>query len=208
MYLFLLCQTIQALVNLTPNLTNTSGSCEASSASLILTQEQTTTLNFTFTLVRSSLPFCGFGYMLSSVFICACVYSTRLLPFTELHKQQVSPECDNSARSLVWYDWYVICHIQHTFFFSFLQSVTDPSLSTAPLSVSNTSLNYLRSTLGHSYMCNAEQILAVVPTFSLNTFRLQVQPFEVTSQQFATGTSVIHFLSQVFCIFSLWPWWW
>lgn len=36
-------------------------------------------------------------------------------------------------------------------------------------------------------MCNSEQTLAVVPTFSLNTFRVQVQPFEVTTNQFATA---------------------
>lgn len=36
-------------------------------------------------------------------------------------------------------------------------------------------------------MCSAEQILAVVPAFSLNTFRLQVQPFGVTNKQFSTA---------------------
>lgn len=66
----------------------------------------------------------------------------------------------------------------------------DPSLPTAPLSAGNTSLDYLRSTLGRSYMCNAEQILDVAPAFSLNTFRLQVQPFQVTTNQFASGTRV------------------
>ncbi|KAM4630976.1 lysosome-associated membrane glycoprotein 1a [Polymixia lowei] len=58
---------------------------------------------------------------------------------------------------------------------------------TANLSASNTSLDYLRSTLGHSYMCNAEETLVVEPAFSLNTFRLQVQPFGVTTKQFATA---------------------
>lgn len=56
-YLSQLFQTIQALVNLDPNLINFSGSCEASNATLILTEEQTNTLIFTFTLVRSSLLF-------------------------------------------------------------------------------------------------------------------------------------------------------
>lgn len=56
-----------------------------------------------------------------------------------------------------------------------------------PFSANNTNLNYLQSTLGRSYMCNAEQTLVVVPTFSLNTFRLQVQPFGVTTDQFATA---------------------
>lgn len=62
------------MVNLTPNLTSSSGSCEASSATLILTEQQTITLNFTFTLVRSSLLFCEFTYMVSLFF----VYSTPL----------------------------------------------------------------------------------------------------------------------------------
>lgn len=74
-----------------------------------------------------------------------------------------------------------------------LHTVTKPCLSTGSLIASNTSLNYLQSTLGRSYMCNAEQVLSVVPVFSLNTFKLQVQPFNVTANQFATGTSDIHF---------------
>uniref|UniRef100_A0A3B5QXX1 Lysosome-associated membrane glycoprotein 1 n=1 Tax=Xiphophorus maculatus TaxID=8083 RepID=A0A3B5QXX1_XIPMA len=57
----------------------------------------------------------------------------------------------------------------------------------SPFSASNTSLDYLRSTLGRSYMCNTEQTLLVVPAFSLNTFRLQVQPFGVTASQFAAA---------------------
>ncbi|XP_044045620.1 lysosome-associated membrane glycoprotein 1a [Siniperca chuatsi] len=122
-------KTVQELVNLTPNLTSSSGSCEASSATLVLTEERTTTLNFTFTLNSTSNK-----YHLSGITLLA--------------------------------NW--------------------PEM-TAPFSASNTSLDYLRSTLGHSYMCNAEQTLVVVPAFSLNTFRLQVQPFEVTTNQFATA---------------------
>lgn len=122
-------KTIQELVNLTPNLTSSSGSCEASSASLILTQEQSTTLTFTFTLNSTSNK-----YHLSGISLLA--------------------------------NW---------------------SDATTPFAASNTSLDYLRSTLGRSYMCNAEQTLVVVPTFSLNTFRLQVQPFAVTTNQFATA---------------------
>ncbi|XP_075933749.1 lysosome-associated membrane glycoprotein 1a isoform X1 [Anarhichas minor] len=122
-------KTIRDLVNLTPNLTRSSGSCEASSASLVLTQEGSTTLNFTFTLNSTSNK-----YHLSGV--------------------------------------------------TLLANLSD---ATAPISASNTSLDYLRSTLGRSYMCNAEQTLFIVPTFSLNTFRLQVQPFEVTTDQFATA---------------------
>lgn len=51
-------------------------------------------------------------------------------------------------------------------------------------------------------MCNAEQTLAVVQTFSLNTFKLQVQPFGVTTNQFATGTFILYvvicFIQSVF----------
>ncbi|XP_018539319.1 lysosome-associated membrane glycoprotein 1a [Lates calcarifer] len=122
-------KTVQDLVNLTPNLTISSGSCEASRATLVLTQEQTTRLSFTFTLNSTSSK-----YHLSGIALFA--------------------------------NW---------------------SDMTAPFSASNTSLNYLRSTLGRSYMCNAEQTLVVEPTFSLNTFRLQVQPFGVTTSQFATA---------------------
>lgn len=122
-------KTVQELLNLTPNLTTSSGSCEASSASLVLTQGQITTLNFTFTLNSTSKK-----YHLSGITLLA-----------------------------------------------------DMADATAPISASNSSLDYLRSTLGRSYMCNAEQTLAVVPSFSLNTFRLQVQPFQVTTDQFDTA---------------------
>ncbi|XP_034536390.1 lysosome-associated membrane glycoprotein 1a [Notolabrus celidotus] len=122
-------KTVTELVNLSPNETSVSGSCEPSSASLVLTQEQVTTLSLTFTLNSTSNR-----YHLSGITLLA--------------------------------NW---------------------SDMTAPFWASNTSLDYLRSTLGRSYMCNAEQTLAVVPTFSLNTFRVQVQPFEVTTNQFATA---------------------
>lgn len=122
-------KTVQELINLTPDLTNSSGSCEASSASLVLTQERSTTLTFMFSLNSTSKK-----YHLSGITVLA--------------------------------------------------NLSD---ATAPFTASNTSLNYLRSTLGRSYMCNAEQTLVVVPTFSLNTFRLQVQPFAVTTNQFATA---------------------
>uniref|UniRef100_A0A3P8U8M6 Lysosome-associated membrane glycoprotein 1 n=1 Tax=Amphiprion percula TaxID=161767 RepID=A0A3P8U8M6_AMPPE len=122
-------KTVHELLNLTPNLTSSSGSCGASSATLVLTQERITTLSFIFTLNSTSNK-----YHLSGITLLAN-----------------------------WSDMAV------------------------PFSANNTNLNYLRSTLGRSYMCNAEQTLAVVPTFSLNTFRLHVQPFGVTTDQFATA---------------------
>lgn len=54
-----------------------------------------------------------------------------------------------------------------------------------PLEATNSSLDYLRGTLGRSYMCREEQTLAVTQNFSLNTYQLQVQPFGVSSEQFA-----------------------
>ncbi|XP_056268507.1 lysosome-associated membrane glycoprotein 1a [Pseudoliparis swirei] len=122
-------KTVRELVNLTPNLTRSSGSCEAGSASLVLAQEGSSTLNFTFTLNSTSNK-----YHLSGI--------------------------------------------------ALLANLSDAA---APFSAGNASLDYLRSTLGRSYICNAEQTLVVVTTFSLNTFRLQVQPFEVTTNQFATA---------------------
>lgn len=53
---------------------------------------------------------------------------------------------------------------------------------------SNSSLDFLQCSVGRSYMCSAEQTLAVVPAFSINTFRLQLQPFNVTANKFSAGT--------------------
>lgn len=122
-------KTIQEVVNVNPDLTSSSGSCQANSATLVLTQEQTTSLTLGFTLNSTSKR-----YHLSAVSLVA--------------------------------NW--------------------PAFP-GNLSVTNSSLNYLRSSLGHSYMCNAEQTLVILPTFSINTFRLQVQPFGVTTTQFASA---------------------
>ncbi|KAM6942840.1 lysosome-associated membrane glycoprotein 1a [Xenentodon cancila] len=122
-------KTVEELVNLTPNLTLSSGSCGTSSATLTLTQEQTTSLSFFFTMNSTSNK-----YHLSGINLLA--------------------------------NW--------------------PNMA-VPFSSNNTNLDYLRSTLGRSYMCNTEQTLVVAPSFSLNTFRLQVQPFGVTTNQFAAA---------------------
>uniref|UniRef100_A0A3Q2P8L4 Lysosomal associated membrane protein 1 n=1 Tax=Fundulus heteroclitus TaxID=8078 RepID=A0A3Q2P8L4_FUNHE len=66
----------------------------------------------------------------------------------------------------------------------------------APFSASNTSLDYLRATLGRSYVCNAEQTLLVAPGFSINTFGLQVQPFAVSSSRFAAAEECLLDLDQ------------
>lgn len=119
-------KTIQELLNLNPSLTNSSGSCEASRATLVLTQERMIVLTFTFTMNSNSSK-----YHLSGIDLQA--------------------------------------------------NLSDP------FTAGNDSLNYLQSTLGRSYMCNAEQTLRVAPAFSLNTFRLHVQPFDVKTNQFATA---------------------
>ncbi|CAI5645172.1 unnamed protein product [Oreochromis niloticus] len=121
-------KTVQDVLNLNPNVTNSTGSCGASSATLVLTQTQSTILTFNFTLNSTTNK-----YHLSGVTLIA--------------------------------NWFDSAHF----------------------SMSNNSLNYLRSTLGYSYMCNAEQTLFVTPNFSLNTFDLQVQPFGVKSGRFATA---------------------
>ncbi|KAK7898322.1 hypothetical protein WMY93_019175 [Mugilogobius chulae] len=122
-------KTVNEVVNVNPDLTSSSGSCEDNSATLILTQEQSINLTFSFTLNSTSKR-----YHLSGVRLVA--------------------------------NW--------------------PDLP-ATFSAVNQSLDYLRSSLGHSYMCNAEQTLRVVPVFSINTFKLQVQPFGVTTTQFASA---------------------
>ncbi|XP_028847673.1 lysosome-associated membrane glycoprotein 1b [Denticeps clupeoides] len=61
-----------------------------------------------------------------------------------------------------------------------------PEMS-VPFGAGNNSLDYIRGTLGYSYMCREEQILSVTSVFSLNTFQLQVQPFAISGDQFAAA---------------------
>ncbi|XP_043101921.1 lysosome-associated membrane glycoprotein 1a [Puntigrus tetrazona] len=49
----------------------------------------------------------------------------------------------------------------------------------------NASLNLLQCSVGRSYMCSSEQTLSIVSSFSINTFRLQLQPFNVTAGRFS-----------------------
>ncbi|CAG5865744.1 unnamed protein product [Menidia menidia] len=56
-----------------------------------------------------------------------------------------------------------------------------------PFSAQNSSLNYLRGTLGRSYMCREEQTLSVSANFSINTFQVQVQPFGLKGEQFGAA---------------------
>lgn len=121
-------KAVQEIINLHPNLTKHSGSCEADSATLKLTEDNTN-LTFLFSLNSTSNK-----YRLSGL--------------------ELSAKLSDMAQ---------------------------------PLSVRNTSLDYLQGTVGFSYMCRDEQSLKVGENFSLNTFQLQVQPFNVTENQFGAA---------------------
>ncbi|CAL8267175.1 unnamed protein product [Lota lota] len=113
-------KTVASVINLQPNVTSSSGSCDMDNATLQLsTDGEKMNLTFLFSLNTTSNKYHLSGLSLSAV----------------------------------------------------LPDVKDP------LSVSNTSLNYLRGTLGHSYMCHDEQTLTVTQGFSVHTFHLRVQPF-------------------------------
>lgn len=92
------CQTIQSLVNLNPKLVNSSGSCEATTALLTLTQEQSIVINFTFTLVILSL-LTKWAHLYFYTHVCFTCCHTSLL-YTERLNQQVPPECNISVRQL------------------------------------------------------------------------------------------------------------
>ncbi|XP_028248754.1 lysosome-associated membrane glycoprotein 1b [Parambassis ranga] len=123
-------KTVQDVVNIKPNQTTTSGSCEADTASLLLLIDAgKTNLTFVFSLNSTSNK-----YYLSEVSL------TIALPDMK-----------------------------------------------EPVSFRNRSLDYLRGTLGYSYMCREEQTLSVAPGLSINTFQVQLQPFGVTGDQFGAA---------------------
>ncbi|KAM8975654.1 lysosome-associated membrane glycoprotein 1 [Pelodytes ibericus] len=55
----------------------------------------------------------------------------------------------------------------------------------------NSSLNFLQTTAQKSYKCNAEQVLQITNNFSINTYKLQVQPFDVNGNKFAPAVDCI-----------------
>ncbi|XP_068429340.1 lysosome-associated membrane glycoprotein 1b [Clinocottus analis] len=123
-------KTVQDVVNLQPNLTKASGSCDVDRASLLLSMDaEKTNLTFTFTQNTTTNKF---------------------------HLSEVS----------LFADW--------------------PDMR-EPVSASNRSLDFLRGTSGFSYMCHEEQTLTVAQDLSINTFQLQVQPFNVTGDQFGAA---------------------
>lgn len=123
-------KTVQEVMNLQPNVTKSSGSCDSESASLRLTTDgEKTNLTFTFTLNTTS---------------------------NKYHLSEVS-------LSAAWTDMK------------------------EPFVTQNRSLDYLRGTLGYSYMCREEQKLSVTQNLSINTFQVQVQPFGLTGDQFGAA---------------------
>ncbi|XP_008273804.1 lysosome-associated membrane glycoprotein 1-like [Stegastes partitus] len=123
-------KTVQDIVNLQPNFTKSSGSCEAESATLRLTTDaEKTNLTFVFALNTTS---------------------------NKYHLSEVS-------LSAAWPD------MKEHFF------------------AQNRSLDYLRGTLGYSYMCREEQTLSVTPNLSINTFQVQLQPFGLTGDKFGAA---------------------
>ncbi|KAG7502598.1 hypothetical protein JOB18_023099 [Solea senegalensis] len=55
------------------------------------------------------------------------------------------------------------------------------------VSFRNNTLDYLRGTLGFSYMCREKQTLSVAQNLSINIFQVQVQPFGVVGTQFGAA---------------------
>ncbi|KAI5621346.1 lysosomal-associated membrane protein 1 precursor [Silurus asotus] len=121
-------KAVQETINLQPNLTRTSGSCEADNSKLVLLEGNT---NLTFTFFLNS--------------------TTNKYHLSEL-----------------------------------ALSINLPDMA-QPLIITNHNLSYLQGTLGYSYMCRQELILAIEPNFSLNTFHLQVQPFGVSGNEFGAA---------------------
>ncbi|KAM9487073.1 lysosome-associated membrane glycoprotein 1b [Clarias gariepinus] len=121
-------KAVQVIINLQPNMTNATGSCEPDTATIKLINENT---NLTFLF----------------------------------HSNSSTNKYYLGGLSL---------------------SIALPDM-TQPLVVSNTSLDYLQGTLGYSYMCHQELILPVGEKFSLNTFHLRVQPFNVSGQEFGAA---------------------
>ncbi|XP_070770882.1 lysosome-associated membrane glycoprotein 1b [Enoplosus armatus] len=123
-------KTVQDVVNLQPNVSKISGSCDSDSASLRLSSDaEKTNLTFVFTLNTTS---------------------------NKYHLSEVS-------LSAAWPDMK------------------------EPFSAQNRSLDYLRGTLGFSYMCREAQTLSVAEDLSINTFQVQVQPFGLTGDQFGAA---------------------
>ncbi|CAL8403372.1 unnamed protein product [Boreogadus saida] len=153
--------TVQEVVNIHPNLTTASGTCGASISTLVLDHEGNTNISFTFTLNTTSNKYHLSGLVLVANWSDMSGKSNSSTDPDVLRPPQFIPLMDVMGVVL----WF-------------------PS---EPVSVSNSNLAYLTSVLGRSYSCNSEQSLIITEAVSINTVRLQVQPFAVISNQFATA---------------------
>ncbi|XP_061580574.1 lysosome-associated membrane glycoprotein 1b [Cololabis saira] len=123
-------KVVEYVVNIQPNVTKASGSCEQERAVLLLTTDgEKTNLSFVFILNSTS---------------------------TKYHLSEVSLNAT-------------------------LPDVKDP------LSVRNSSVDFLPGTMGHSYMCREQQTMIVSQNFSINAFQVQVQPFGLKGDQFGAA---------------------
>ncbi|XP_076016669.1 lysosome-associated membrane glycoprotein 1b [Genypterus blacodes] len=120
-------KTVHDVMNIQPNITNSTGLCGGDSATLVITGGgDKLNLTFLFALNVTSLK-----YHLGGLFL----------------------------------------------------SAEKPDMK-EPFAAHNNNLDYLRGTLGRSYMCREEQTLNVDPSLTINTFQLQVQPFGATGDDF------------------------
>ncbi|XP_074515043.1 lysosome-associated membrane glycoprotein 1b [Sebastes fasciatus] len=124
-------KTVQDVVNLQPNMTKGSGSCDPDNATLRLSMDAEKKINLTFFFSLNTTT-------------------------NKFHLSEVS-------LSAAWPDMK------------------------EPFSADNASLDYLRGTLGFSYMCHEQQTLNVAQDLSIDTFQVQVQPFGLTGDQFGAA---------------------
>lgn len=119
-----------------------------------------------------------------------------------LYAQRVKYCCHSSLKFIFFhlnvFSLFAFLLLCPSHFFCFL-----PALSSAvePFFVQNRSLDYLRGTLGFSYMCREEQTLIVDPKLSINTFQVQVQPFNLTGDQFGAGKHFCLVACNKICLF-------
>ncbi|XP_078265409.1 lysosome-associated membrane glycoprotein 1a [Rhinoraja longicauda] len=110
------------------------------------------------------------------------------------HLVNVSGNCSSDHASLQLTDNWTILTFQFvvniTFNNFYLEGILISTSVPSPenkFKAENTSLHYLQTTLGKSYMCQAEQVLQVTPNFSINVLELHVQPFKVDNSKYGTA---------------------
>lgn len=110
------------------------------------------------------------------------------------HQVTVSGNCSSDHASLQLTDnWtmltfqFVVNTTLNNFYLKGILISTSLVPSPGRFKTENTSLHYLQTTLGKSYMCQAEQVLQVTTNFSINVFELHVQPFKVDNSKYGTA---------------------